>query len=301
MNKKTIAMVAIVLAVGVATTMAVLRMPPAKTASTEETEGPGPLDYPRGPHGARLLSDDGLQVEMTIYETGVPPQYRVYPYDASQKPVSPSEVDLVVELHRLGGRVDRITFTPEADYLRGNEVVEEPHSFDVTVAATRAGRQHAWSYSQIEGKVELGPDQIKSAGITIGTVGPREMTTSLELPGEVKVDETRVAHVVPRLQGVVDQVLKKEGDRVGKGEVIAVMSSRELADAKRDYIEAAHDAEYRATIFAREEMLWQKKISAEQDYRLAEKLAEEAQLAKKLAGQKLIVLGVPGNTLEGLA
>jgi membrane fusion protein, heavy metal efflux system len=300
MNKKTFGIVAIIVVVGIAAAAAILRTSPA-TTTTAEGAAPGPLEYPRGPHGARLLEDDALQLEMTIYETGVPPQFRVYPYDSSRKPIPPKDVDLVVELHRLGGRVDRITFTPEADYLRGNEVVEEPHSFDVTIAATRAGRQHTWSYSQIEGKVQLGADQIKSAGITINTVGPREMTTILELPGEVKADETRIAHVVPRLQGVVDQVLKKEGDRVRKGEVIAVISSRELAEAKRDYIEAAHDAEYRAGIFTREEMLWKKKISAEQDYRLAEKLAEEARLAQRLAGQKLIVLGVPASTLDGLA
>ena len=300
MNKKTFGIVAIIVVVGIAAAAAILRTSPA-TTTTAEGAAPGPLDYPRGPHGARLLEDDALQLEMTIYEAGVPPQFRVYPYDSSRKPIPPKDVDLVVELHRLGGRVDRITFTPEADYLRGNEVIEEPHSFDVKIAATRAGRQHAWSYSQIEGKVQLGPDQINSAGITINTAGPHEMTTTLELTGEVKADETRIAHVVPRLQGVVDQVLKREGDRVRKGEVIAVISSRELADAKRDYIEAAHDAEYRAGIFAREDMLWKKKISAEQEYRLAEKLAEEARLAQKLAGQKLIVIGVPANTLDGLA
>jgi cobalt-zinc-cadmium efflux system membrane fusion protein len=127
------------------------------------------------------------------------------------------------------------------------------------------------------------------------------MSTVFELPGEVKADDTRIAHVVPRLQGVVDQVLKKEGDRVRKGEVIAVINSRELADVKRDYIEAAHDAEYRAGVLEREKMLFEKKISAEQDYRLAEKLAEEARLAQRLAGQKLIVLGVPAGALQGLA
>jgi cobalt-zinc-cadmium efflux system membrane fusion protein len=301
MPKKTIALVALIVVVGIAAAAAILRTPAAQSAAEEGAEASGPLDYPRGPHGARLLSAEGLQLEMTIYETGVPPQFRIYPYDAATKPIPPKEIDLVVELHRLGGRVDRMTFTPEADYLRSNEVVEEPHSFDVKISAGRSGQQHAWSYSQIEGKVQLGADQIKSAGMTIETVGPREMVTTLELPGEVRADETRVAHVVPRLQGVVDQVLKKEGDRVRRGEVIAVISSRELADAKRDYIEAAHDAEFKQTVLEREEMLWKKKISAAQDYRLAEKLAAEARLAQKLAGQKLIVLGVSANTLAGLA
>src|SRR5215207_9754787 len=162
MQKKTVLIVAIIVVVGLALAAAILRTEPRGGAAAEGAEGPGPLEYPRGPHGARLLSDEGLQLEMTIYETGVPPQFRIYPYDPARKPVPPRDVNLIVELHRLGGRVDRITVTPEADYLRGNEVVEEPHSFDVKVAATHAGRQHSWLYAQIEGKVQLGPDQVKS-------------------------------------------------------------------------------------------------------------------------------------------
>ena len=301
MNKRTIAIVAVIVVVGIAAAALIVRTPPATTTAAEGAEKPGLLDYPRGPHGARLLEADGLQLEMTIYETGVPPQFRVYPYDSSRKPILPNEVTLVVELHRLGGRVDRITFTPEADYLRGNEVIEEPHSFDVKVSAARSGRQQAFSYSQIEGKVQLGADQIKSAGITINTVGPRDMTTTLELPGEVKADETRYAHVVPRLAGVMTNVVKKEGDRVRRGELMAVLNSRELADAKGEYLAAAHHVEFTRVTVEREEMLWNKKISAEREYLEAKRAFDEATLAQKLAAQKLAVLGVPSGSQESLA
>ena len=300
MQKKPVVIVAIVVVIGLALTAAILRTDSGGGAAAE-VEPAGALDYPRGPLGARLLSDDGLQVEMTIYETGVPPHFRIYPYDAGLKPIPPQEVNLVVELHRLGGRVDRITFTPEADYLRGNEVVEEPHSFDVKVSATRAGRQHAWSYSQIEGKVQLGAEQVKSAGIVVNTVGPRTMQTVIELPGEVKADETRVAQVVPRLSGVVTDVLKKAGDRVGRGELMAVLSSRELADAKGQYLAAAHHVEFARVALEREEALWKKKITAERDYLEAKRVFDEAQLTLQLTGQKLRVLGVPAATLATLA
>ncbi len=301
MHKKTIAIVAIIVVVGLALAAAILRTAPGGNAAAEGAEAPGSLDYPRGPHGARLLSDDGLQVEMTIYETGVPPQFRVYPYDSAQKPIPPREVDLVVELHRLGGRVDRITFTPEADYLRGNEVVEEPHSFDVTILATRGGQRHSWSYAQIEGKVQLGPDQVKSAGIVINTVGPRRMQTMVELPGEVKADETRVAHVVPRLQGVVTEVLKRAGDRVRRGELMAVLNSRELADTKSAYLTAARHVEFSRVTLEREEALWKKKISAEREYLEAKRAFDEAELSQQLAGQKLRVLGVAAASLANLS
>lgn len=264
-------------------------------------ESGGPLDYPRGPHGARLVSDSSLQLEMTIYEEGVPPQFRIYPYDGDLRPVEPNEVDLLVELHRLGGRVDTIRFLPEAEYLQGQNVVEEPHSFDVKVIATRAGVRHEFAYSQVEGKVRLTDQQVATAGMTILTAGPRRMVSTFELPGQVRTDETKLAHVVARVQGVVAEVLKKEGDAVRRGELMAVLNSRELADAKSAYLTAERQVAFTRTTAEREQSLWQKKISAERDYLEARRLFDEAQLALRLAEQTLVVLGVPKDAVANLA
>lgn len=262
---------------------------------------PGALDYPRGPHGARLLADGPLQLEVTIYETGVPPHFRIYPYDEDLRPVPPGEVQLEVELHRLGGRVDRITFRPEADYLLGEVVVEEPHSFDVKIVAQRAGQRHEWTYAQIEGKVQLGAEQLASAGIEIATVGPREMLTTVDLPAEVRFDDTRRAHVVPRLQGVVTEVFKREGDRVRRGEVMAVLSSRGLADAKSAFLAAQYQVAFAQVVLEREEELRRKLISAERDLLEAKRAHEDALLAERVAAQALHVLGIGPEELAGLA
>jgi cobalt-zinc-cadmium efflux system membrane fusion protein len=270
-------------------------------AAPEHAGAPGPLNYPRGPHGARLLSDAGLRLEITIYETGVRPQFRVYAYDDANKPIAPRDVRLTIELHRLGGRLDRIDFQPEADYLRGHAVVEEPHSFDVKVAADHAGRSHTWEYSQIEGKVRLAPESVKSAEITIARAEPRRMVTTLDVPGEIEPDATRVARVVSRLSGVVLEARKQAGDRVRRGDVLAVISSRELADAKSAYMEAAHRVEFSHRTFEREEGLWKKKISPEQDYLNARQSYEEAQLQQEVAGQKLVALGLPSSVLKTLS
>ncbi|MBK5299135.1 MAG: efflux RND transporter periplasmic adaptor subunit [Vicinamibacteria bacterium] len=301
MHRRTIAIIATIVLIGVALTLLILRTEPTRTAAGEGAAEVGALEYPRGPHGARLLSNGPLQLEVTIYEAGVAPQFRVYPFDATLKPLPPKDVALQIELHRLGGRVDRIDFQPEADYLRGTAVVEEPHSFDVRLTARHAGRSHQFSYSQIEGKVTLGPDQVKSAGISINTVGPREMVTTLDLPGEITADQTRVAQVVPRLQGVITDVLKKEGDRVRKGELMAVLNSRELADAKSAYLAATQQLDFTRVTVEREESLWKKKISAEQDYLEARRAYDRAALSRKLAGQMLVVLGVPSDALSRLA
>ena len=299
MNSRSILLIVAIVIVGLGATLLLLRSEPAPAADAEAQ--PGALDYPRGPHGARLLSGDDFQVEMTIYETGVEPHFRIYPLDRDGQPIKPSEVTLRVELHRLGGRIDRITFVPEADYLRGEAVVEEPHSFDVTVHAQRNGRTQEWSYSQIEGKVQLADDTLKSAGIEIQAVGPRQMSTTFEVPGEIKADETRVAQVVPRLQGVVVEVASKEGDTIQRGDLMAVISSRELAEAKSTFLAAAQRLQFARGAMEREENLWKKKISAEQEYLEARRQFEEARLGQDLASQKLVAIGLTPAAVNALS
>lgn len=271
------------------------------SAAPPETDaGDAAAEYPRGPRGARLLSAEGLQLEVTIYETGVEPHFRVYPYDNATAPISPGEVTMTIELHRLGGRVDRIAFAPEADYLIGQGVVEEPHSFDVTVTAEREGRRHTWSYAQVEGKVQLKDAVLGSTGITIETVGPRTITTVIEVPGEIVADDTRVAHVVPRLAGSVTRVDYKVGDRVRRGDVLAVIHSRDLADARSAYVMATRHTEFTRAAATREEVLWKKKISAEQEYLAARRDADTAAQAEILAAQTLAALGDSVDVIAGL-
>ncbi|WDT77800.1 MAG: efflux RND transporter periplasmic adaptor subunit (plasmid) [Candidatus Manganitrophus sp.] len=231
MNSKKFMAIATVLLVGIVLALTILRTEKTSKGSESHEEEKGHDDEAaaKGPHGGRLLSDGDFQIELTIYERGVPPQFRAYAYEKG-KPIDPSEVQLTVALHRLGGRVDEIRFQKEGDFLRGDKTVEEPHSFDVKISAERKGQTHRWEYSQVEGRVEMAPEAAKAAGIEIETAGPVRMKTVLDLPGEIVLNKNKVAHVVPRLSGVVTEVRKNLGEKVKKGELIAVIDSRELAE-----------------------------------------------------------------------
>ncbi len=61
----------------------------------------GEASMTKGPHGGRLLQDGTFAVEITIFERGVPPEFRVYPTQDG-KPVAPGAVTLNIELRRLG-------------------------------------------------------------------------------------------------------------------------------------------------------------------------------------------------------
>ena len=68
--------------------------------------------------------------------------------------------------------------------------------------------------------VEIGPtiaysvEQIAVAGIELATVQTRTLSRSLNLPGEIRFDEDRTAHVVPRVPGVVESVQAELGQAV---------------------------------------------------------------------------------------
>ncbi len=301
MKSKNVIPVLAVLLIGMVLALFIMRTDKTSMGNDSHEEGDAKQEKgPKGPHGGRLLSKDDFQVEITIYERGVPPRFRVYPFEKG-KAVNPDEVKLNIALHRLGGRVDEIRFQKEEDYLRGDRVVEEPHSFDVKVVAERNGRTYPWDYSQVEGRVEMSPEAIKAAGIGILTAGPVRMKTVLELPGEIGLNKNKVAHVVPRLSGVVMETYKNLGDQVRKGELIAVLDSRDLAEAKSDYIESVHRLEFAQAAFVREEHLWKKKITAEQDYLTTRHHLEEAEIAKQVAEQKLLALGLSRADLSLLA
>jgi membrane fusion protein, heavy metal efflux system len=183
-------------------------------------------DAKRGPHGGRLLNDGGFAVEVTIFEAGVPPEFRVFPF-ANGKPVAASDVNLSIELARFGGRVDRIGFVPKGDYLLGNSKVEEPHSFDVKVRSEYAGRSHEWTYESYEGRTRIDADKAREAGVTIGTAGPGKLSEQLTLHGTITTDPARQRKITARFPGVIQSVSRQVGDTVRAGETLAVVESNE--------------------------------------------------------------------------
>src|SRR5215208_2130077 len=112
MNKKQVLAAIVVLLLGGIATMYVFRKAkPAAHASAEGGHGgeAAATEVAKGPHGGRLLNEGDFATEVTIFERGVPPEFRVFFYDKN-KPIDPAQVKLTIELHRFGGRVDTIGF-----------------------------------------------------------------------------------------------------------------------------------------------------------------------------------------------
>jgi cobalt-zinc-cadmium efflux system membrane fusion protein len=183
-------------------------------------------EMPRGPHGGRLLEEGAFALEITIFEKGVPPEFHIYPY-SDGNPVAPDDVDLKIELGRLDGQVDSFDFRPQADYLRGDGIVTEPHSFDVSVSAVHQGQSYQWQYENYEGRTEIAAAMAEEAGIQTEPAGPATIRETLMLTGRIHANPARLSRVRARFPGMVKSVQSQLGEAVRAGDVLAKVQSNE--------------------------------------------------------------------------
>ncbi|MEE8169363.1 MAG: efflux RND transporter periplasmic adaptor subunit [Phycisphaerae bacterium] len=285
---------------GVLGTYAWLReAPPAESHGDHDGHDDHEEEFERGPHGGRLLSKDDFALEVTIYERGVPPQFRVYAFE-NGKPIAPDDVDLTIRLLRLGGRIDDISFRAEGEYLRGVKIVEEPHSFDVEVTAERLGKSFSWRYATYEGRVVLSPEAVRNAGIEVREAAGGRIAQTLSLRGEIVPNADRVAHIVPRVSGQVREVRKHLGDQVRAGDVLAVIDSRELAETKAGDLAAEARLSLLRASLERVEKLFEKKIATEEELLKARQELAEAEIAHRTAEAKLHALGLSEAQVRAL-
>ena len=303
MNRKQIIAVAVIVVVGAVTAGLILGMNRSKPVTDEHGHATGKEsahaaagEATKGPHGGKLFTDGDFGLEITVFEQGTEPEFRLYTY-LKGKPLDPATTSATVTVERLGRKPEQFTFAKARDYLKANAVVEEPHSFEVTIAAQRDGKTHRFNYMQAEARAEMTDAQVKQAGIEIKTAGPAKIKSSLQLLGEIKLNGDRTVLIVPRLAGAVESVKANAGDVVRKGQVLAVIFSPALADQRGEFLAAQKRLALAKTTFDREKKLWEGKISAEQDFLQARNAMNEAEIAALSAEQKLVSLGgLPAGT-----
>jgi cobalt-zinc-cadmium efflux system membrane fusion protein len=63
--------------------------------------------------------------------------------------------------------------------------------------------------------------------IEVKVAGPGVIKTHIDLTGEIIAEPSRISHIIPRFNGIVKEVYKTVGDKVSKGEKLALIESNE--------------------------------------------------------------------------
>ena len=186
-----------------------------------------------GPRGGRLLRTGDFALELTVDEAGRPPRWQVYPYHDDQ-PLPPQQVQAEITVTRLDGATQTDVLRAEGQALVGTEVLAEPHSFDVGVSATYAGRSYRWHYASYEGRTQIAADMAAAQGVTVAPAGGARLTETIAVLGRVDFAPGALVTLRAQFPGRVIKVTKNEGDRVTQGEVLALIEANDSLRAPMD-------------------------------------------------------------------
>ena len=249
----------------------------------------------KGPNGGQKFSEGDFALELLLAEEEGQPRFRAWLYD-KDKPVAPAGSGVTIALTRPGGEQQEIKLLPAGGLLTSKQSVAEPHVFEATIEVQTPKEPYLFTFSQQEGKVNMTDAQVKAAGISLDSSTPATIRSALQFPGEIRFNEDRTAHIVPRVTGVVESVSANLGQLVKKGQVLAVISSTVVSETRAELQSAQKRRELARTTYERERRLFEEKISPEQDVLQAQQALREAEIATANANQKLMTIGATGSS-----
>ncbi|MGH0034494.1 MAG: efflux RND transporter periplasmic adaptor subunit [Myxococcota bacterium] len=80
-----------------------------------------------------------------------------------------------------------------------------------------------------ERTLDFSAEAFEKLGVRFATAGPGPVDLGFEVPGEIEPDPQRIAAIGPRFPGIVRSVSRRVGDRVSRGDVLAVVESENLS------------------------------------------------------------------------
>jgi len=133
--------------------------------------------------------------------------------------------------------------------------------------------------------------------ITIKDVELLNIGVTLKATGEVGPNQNRFVVVSPRMPGVAKEVFVDWGDRVKKGQVLAILDSIELGQARADYKKAKAMLKLAKKNYQREKSLYRQNICSKKQFLEAETDYEQAQIELKALRERLKLMGLHENSM----
>jgi membrane fusion protein, heavy metal efflux system len=176
-----------------------------------------------------------------------------------------------------------------------------PLPFEITPPdATAAGRSKAPPAHHGPERIDLDEEQIRDAGIALEPVTGGALKRHFLAPGSLVPDADHIGRVSVRVLATVAELRKRLGDSVEKGEIVAVIESREIADAKSEYLAARLTNDLQQTLYGRQKTLAETRTVSENEFLRTRLTANDAQIKLDGSRQKLFALGLSESEIADL-
>lgn len=121
-----------------------------------------------------------------------------------------------------------------------------------------------------EGMVILTKRQIDALGLQLGTIQQRNLTTLVKTTGELEVPPSAEAFVSAVIGGNVKSINVLPGDKVSKGQVLAVLEHPDYISLQEDFIEVAGQLNFLEQEYRRQKELYEKNVASGKDFQKVE-------------------------------
>ena len=136
------------------------------------------------------------------------------------------------------------------------------------------------------------------ARLAVQAIAPSQPDHTLSLPGIVEADPARTVNILPPLTGRLMSLKVKLGDSVQAGQIIATMSSPDLAQAFADADKARDASELALRALERAREVNKTGANASKDMEQIQSAYVQAEAENNRAAARLKTLGVRGETDE---
>ena len=99
--------------------------------------------HERGHDDTKLINTGHGVVHLSVFETGVPPVFRLA-FSEHGKAFVPEPSSVIVETMRTGGARQTFAFVAKEGFLESTTDIPEPHEFDLTLTLSHDGHAHTY-------------------------------------------------------------------------------------------------------------------------------------------------------------
>lgn len=149
------------------------------------------------------------------------------------------------------------------------------------------------------GVVKVAPS-VCEALIKTEVASHKDLSKVLTLTGQIELDQTRLFEVASAGKGRVIRIEKMLGEKVKAGDILAVVHSAELGQAKAEYLETQARLELAQATYAREEGLYKKQIASQDDYLKAQSELRSAEACLAADEKKLNLFGMDTEQIAAI-
>ncbi|MVO08308.1 efflux RND transporter periplasmic adaptor subunit [Flavobacterium sp. TP390] len=154
------------------------------------------------------------------------------------------------------------------------------------------------SQDEISNKIMLSKEQFETSKMEIGSPKEQEFNEILKVSGKIDVPAKDKAKITAVLGGYIKVSNVIIGQKVSKGQPIAIIENTEFIDIQKEYLEVSEQLTYLKSEYLRQKALFEENITSQKNYLKAESDYQQAVSSYNSLREKLQLININPNAIS---